>query len=220
MRLCFIGTALHTIADATSHSCFSGRHDKENDVEAISLLQNGEYRHLFWRNLFYSLRPQIGHAEAGAYPDLPFLKWRYKNHSGKQIIRNNPGEYMKAAETIFRNLCEISPKEDTVHEWHEISGRISGLLSYDDQDLEKRCAQWRHEFCEAFAPEPYLYDKLEWRKTALAENNDGRVSWDKKPPSHFATLRFEMSPDFFDSAWVNFHRAALRHRHFVLENMI
>ena len=220
MRLCFIGTALHTIADATSHSCFSGRRNKENDVEAICLFQNGEYRHLFWQNLLYDLWPQIGHAEAGAYPDLSFLKWRYKNHSGNEIVRNNPGEYLKAAEIIFNDLCEISPKEDTVHEWDEISGSISGLLLYEDQDLQKRCSKWRDEFSESFQPEPYLYDRLEWRRIALAENNDDRVSWDKKRPSHFATLRFEMSPGFFDSAWVNFHRAALRHRDFVLENMV
>jgi hypothetical protein len=29
-RLCFIGTALHTIADTTSHCHFSGRHNEEN----------------------------------------------------------------------------------------------------------------------------------------------------------------------------------------------
>jgi hypothetical protein len=168
MRLCFIGTALHTIADTTAHSCFSGRRNEENDVEAICLFENGEYRHLFWQNIFYNLWPQIGHAEAGAYPDLPFLKWKYENHFGKEIIRDNPGEYLKAAERIFHDLCEISPHDDAVHEWDEISGSIFGLLSYEDQDMEKRCAKWRDEFSSCFDPNQYLYDKLEWRRTALA----------------------------------------------------
>ena len=38
-------------------------------------------------------------------------------------------------------------------------------------------------------------------------------------PSDFNKLKFKMNDDFYKSSWVMFHRAALRQRHLVLENL-
>ena len=73
-----MGVALHTFADTWAHQQFTGREAPENDVEAIRHRRNGRMKRLVLPNFYLDFAPKIGHAQAGTYPDQPWLVWDYE----------------------------------------------------------------------------------------------------------------------------------------------
>lgn len=242
-RLCRIGVALHTYADSWAHQRFSGRQNRiENDVEDISVRTNGNYEKLTFENIFLDLAPQIGHAEAGLFPDLAYQKWRYRPRKPparkRYVERDNVAEFLQAAKTIYDWLRKASGADDPILKWEgELESNIRDLFegpaalepeiaaqltlpayrSHHAQDIRERCKRWKKVFASLFEPHPerYSYDKETWRKKAL----DGPTDWDSFTQRDWDQTRFRLRRNFWDSLWLHFHRAALRQRHFVLENL-
>jgi hypothetical protein len=244
-RLCRIGIALHTYADSWAHQRFSGRHSQEeNDVENIHLYdrESGEYKHLVLENIFLDMLPRIGHAEAGVFPDLAHLKWRYNSGNAPMAIeRDNTEEFMESAKEIYDVLVEVKKRRPAPPiPWGEIEPDIRELLAsgpkvkvtpadqiseqsyakYHDTDLGVRCKGWQDKFGHLFQPPPkddfYYYDRRRWRGQALL----GDIDWDDWTEKDWDEMEpMELRSGFWDSRWVQFHRAALRQRHFVLENL-
>lgn len=241
-RLCRIGVALHTYADTWAHQRFSGRHSREeNDVENIHVWIRGNYKHRKLENLILDMLPQIGHAEAGFFPDLAFQKWKYDSRPAPNVERDNVEQFFKAARAIYDALTPIKKsRPDDPIPWETIAPDILALLKgepvirarttdqltvqayrrYHATDLKARCKKWQEKFDHLFRPYPaghsYSYDNREWRNKALKGDTD----WDNWSQREWDQMR-PVSPekDFWNSLWVHFHRAALCQRHFVLENM-
>lgn len=240
-RPCRIGVALHTYADSWSHQCFSGRDSREeNDVETISLRDGSpkQWKKLGIENLIFDALPFIGHAEAGYFPDLAFQEWKCFVGKGGKVERNNLEVFVEAAQAIYNQLLAMKKADPApVIPWDEIEPRVRSLLASEDRKprggerytrpaytayqalmVEKRCERWRKEFGYLFEPEParFHYDKEAWRGDAV----EGDTNWDGYRQAEWDQMLPRMvKPGFWDSLWVNFHRAALRQRHFVLENM-
>ncbi len=218
-----VGIALHAYADTWAHQHFSGRQDPENDVEKICHRRKDKWKRLLLENAYLDLLPQIGHAEAGKFPDYPYLEWKYTGHEtgkGKEVLRDNPGEFLKAAKAIFRELASIKkPYKSGVRKWGQIKGEIEGALKFADDDLDKRCKNWRNGFSGLFPKGMYKFNHFQWRKEALRPKKVKDIDWDRFSPGEFSKLRFRPVDNFFETSWVMFHRAALRQRHFVLENL-
>ncbi len=240
-RLCRIGIALHTYADTWAHQDFSGREcTEENDVEDIRVFDGSKaaWIDLLLENVTLDQRPEIGHAEAGGFPDIAFLQWRYQRGKNPDDVRvrNNLREFLAAARAIYawiRSL-EIAP---AVLTWEELEPELEDLLGREPEDspsllgpldptvpqkftaayLDERCEEWRQRFGNLF-PEPdrFHYDRQEWRREALEGDADWEAysesDWQREPPRNTRS-------GFWDSFWVHFHRAALRQRHRVLENL-
>ena len=228
-RLCRIGVALHTYADTWAHQGFSGREHRENDVESIHIYQNDDEEHendwkrLIWENLYLDLLPQIGHAEAGYFPDQPFQIWKCKmGATDEEIARENPKEFLTAAESIYKKLREADKSEpDTPIPWGNIKTEIENMLKNSEDDIKERCKKWKGQFQHMFEPLKFEYDKLAWRENALKPiGRNASTNWDKYEPSKFRNINFSMKPGFYESPWLHFHRAALRQRHIVLENLL
>jgi hypothetical protein len=240
-RLCRIGVALHTYADSWSHQDFSGRESREeNDVETISLRSGSgkDWQKLGIENLLFDALPFIGHAEAGYFPDLAFQEWKCIVGGTRVVERNNIDTFAEAAQTIYDRLLlmEKVNSEPSVP-WDEIGPKVRMLLASQDRApkgverytmpayrsyqalmVENRCDRWRKEFGYLFEPkaDKFRYDKTAWRRDAITGDPD----WDGYSEEEWnAMLPREVRPGFWDSLWVNFHRAALRQRHFVLENL-
>lgn len=221
-RLFRIGVALHTFADSWAHQGFSGRRNKENDVEGIHLFGRKKWKHLLLENIFLDFLPQIGHAEAGYFPDQSYQNWKYKNGNGNEFIeRDNSDIFLDAAKTIYTKLLDVEKQEsDPVLSWDDISGEIVKLLNYKQKDINKRCKKWRKQFKKMFAPYKFDYNRLNWREEALEPKAKANVDWDDFDPTKFRTIEFKMKPGFYESSWTCFHKAALRQRHYVLENLL
>lgn len=222
LRLCRIGVALHTYADTWAHQGFSGRHNEENDVERIRLSGNGKQKNPWFENIYLDILPQIGHVEAGHYPDQPFLNWEYKGPDGRKVSRNNPADFLTAAKTIHARLsaCCGKTKADTSKTWGQIEPKVRELLSIREQNPDIRCERWNQEFQKLFGTLSLEYDKLTWRREALQPKKDAHIEWDDIKPSKLESMEFKFKPGFYKSKWVNFHRAALHQRHLVLEQLM
>ena len=222
-RLCRMGVALHTFADTWSHQGFSGRHNSENDVENIQIHYGGKWKRLRLENIYLDFLPQIGHAEAGYFPDQSYRVWKYRKKKPKKMIppRYNMKEFSNAAETIY-NLLHAADKPASDHSipWSEIKDKIGDLFADPEKDLDNRCAMWREAFEDILDTEKFEYNRRKWREDALDPKRKRDVDWDDFEPSDFKRLRFPMKPGFYDTPWVQFHRAALKQRHFVLENLL
>ena len=83
MNLVRLGIALHTYADSWAHQNFSGKHNsQDNDIGNIDLFKNGKWESIGkLTQIEYNSLPDIGHAEAGSFPDQSHLKWRYTKES-------------------------------------------------------------------------------------------------------------------------------------------
>lgn len=129
-RLYRIGVALHVFADSWAHQEFSGRRNKENDVESIHLRSGNKWKRLLWENLFLDFLPQIGHAEAGYFPDQSYQYWKYKNGTTNEFVeRNNSEVFLDAAKTIYMKLLEVDKQEsDAALSWNDIDDDITNLL--------------------------------------------------------------------------------------------
>ncbi len=223
-RLCRMGIALHTFADTWAHEGFSGRQHRENDVEKIQIRKNGDWKRLLWENIFLDALPQIGHAEAGRFPDYPYREWKYlgRETEGKQkeVTRDNPGQFLIAAEEIFNWMRRALPDSVVaLKSWDQIEDQIADKLSYSSEDLDERCDNWLEYIAREYPEIRREYSKLTWRNEALKPTDEAEVDWDDFEESDFKRLKYEMLPGFFDSFWVLFHRAALQQRHLVLENL-
>jgi len=127
--------------------------------------------------------------------------------------------------------------EDGDVDWEDLKPRIKALFKQEISDwpeilptwsermfrlhfaekIEERCAAWKQAFGGWFHPSgAYDYCRFTWRDDALAEgtrwDNYSVKDWEKAQPRR-------TREDFWNSLWVHFHRAALRQRHFVLENL-
>jgi hypothetical protein len=214
-----MGVALHTLADTWAHQGFSGIEEKVNNVEAIHLKKGNDWKHLFWENIFLDALPRIGHGQAGKFPDMSHLTWKYKHGvTKKEVEHDNSDEFMKAAERIYNLLVEVRPSGlQPIASWADIGPRIKDLITME-VDVEEKCDAWKRTFDDWFSDEAkYDYDKKAWRRDALGSDD---VDWDKDKPSDFRKRKYEMQPGFATKPWVMFHRAAEKQRHYVMEQML
>jgi hypothetical protein len=236
-RLIAMGIALHTLADTFSHEGFSGRYHLENDVDDISHKDNGSWSHLLIDAFCQDFLPCIGHAQAGHDPDFPYLKWKCKRPADdnptkpvnpdpskkpvKRVTRDNPAAFMKACRTIYGLLEQAagSPSANGALGWAKIEKGVAACLAVT-KGVETRCRTWQKRFGHLFQTEPFAYSKLTWRQEALCPAEPSSVDWDPSSRSQFARMHFPMTPGFWDSRWVTFHRAALKHRCFVLQRLL
>jgi hypothetical protein len=188
--------------------------------------------------LFNTL-PQIGHAEVGFFPDMAFYRWKYTHKASGQVYeRDNTQMFLDAAKCIYERLIPIEKEQpDAVIPWAALESQIRRLLSravkkarvvdrftlpayrlYVAMDVQKRCEMWQRTFGSLFGASSanYAYDKNAWRDQAI----EGNTNWDNYSQAEWAQMMPRIpKPDFWNSLWVHFHRAALRHRHIVLENL-
>jgi hypothetical protein len=244
-RLCRIGIALHAYADTWSHHGFSGRQSRvENDVENIRVLTGtGAQQHPFMENVLLDALPQIGHAEAGYHPDLPYESWMYDSRRETDVARDNTREFLEAAKSIHATLVKIRGrvggargKAKPFKSWGELRAdferlfRISpskapgfgakvtlgGYTGYHDEQLDERCRQWEQQYGSWFSQGKFKYSRTAWRNDALR----GDTAWDEWSSREWDRMEpLRLKKGFWSSLWVHFHRAALRQRHWVLENL-
>lgn len=203
-KLIALGIAIHTYADTWAHQGFSGRKSStENNVEDIKLWLDKEWDNLNAINrVRNSLLPEIGHAEAYHYPDLPYLNWEYKKgkDKSKKVTRNNLDIYIDAVENIYNYLSNVSPQPSS--NLSKIKPQLIKGLSYIEDDYEKRAEKYQKLFPEI----GFHYNPDDWKNEVL-----------NTEPKEFSTdILSSEKPEY---KWLIFHKAALNQRNFVIERI-
>lgn len=89
-----LGIAAHVFIDTFAHKGFIGERTHFNDVGGIVTASGA--------TLPKMPVPPVGHGQVSTYPDRPFLHWRYENSDGAWVERDNPADFIHAAD----RLCE------------------------------------------------------------------------------------------------------------------
>jgi hypothetical protein len=169
-----IGIALHTFADTWSHQNFTGLRESWNAVYP-------------WYNVFKSIVPNIGHAEAGHSPDVISEDW-IDYRIDKKI--DNRERAFSAVAGIYKAMREQSGKGAQWADVEKDYAEIINTFSYNAR-IEKVAALLR----DKGLGEIDKYCKDDWIDAALDKSDAGVT----------------MDPDFINSHWYKFHQAAKVH---------
>jgi hypothetical protein len=99
-----LGVTLHTYADTWAHQGFVGVPHVVNHATNLTG-PGGEPDHSLtdrMENYFINKALPLGHGAVLSNPDKPFLTWGYTNGHGDRIERNNPVDFLNAADHMCR----------------------------------------------------------------------------------------------------------------------
>jgi len=220
-----LGVAAHTFVDTWAHQGFVGVSHRRNDVRNVE--QNGEPdRHFvakltrFFNGVLHQSVPPIGHANALSYPDRPYLRWCYFDGSGARIVRDNPGDFVQAADQLCRWVRRFLAGDtggDPPGLPPKISARIKTMFeTLTDDNPDRRHERWLAALAEdafGFGPVELTYRPKgadSWKHRALGTT----ASRDSK------SVRFEYRAEFLRSDWKLFHDASKAHRLSVVDDIL
>ncbi|MGZ3772821.1 MAG: DUF6765 family protein [Pseudobdellovibrionaceae bacterium] len=233
-----LGITAHVFVDTWAHQGFAGINHPVNIVKDIKLNHPPDRKTFcktwkevgFWTALIHKLQPIVcdlidrwfpmGHGAALHYPDHPFRQWTYKNGQGEVINRNNPKDFLEAADELCKFIQRFVKKDPDAF--------VPGLPSADknliekmlteivEEDGVKRNETWllaikKGEF--SFGPSsPYYCDSGpgSWKFEALGTVNAKINSCDK----------FNFKKEFLSSDWKLFHDAAKAHQYEMLTEVL
>jgi hypothetical protein len=217
-----LGITMHVYADTWAHQGFAGIRDRIN--EATRLVD--EYGNLdckFMNRLtgyFMSEAMPLGHGAVLSHPDRPYLRWGYTNGRGEQIWRDNPADFLEAAD----HMCQAMQRYRLGDPEAIVPGLPTGdrehiaelLTTMTAPDREVRHQKWlaaiaQGNFSFGSATVKYIpKGKASWKFLALGTEKE-RDRGDEVFPYH---------EQFLASDWKLFHDALQAHRVFVLHDLL
>ena len=227
-----LGITLHIYADTWAHQGFAG---VNHQVNAIQALDDQEENHAELRdrlkNFFGDLFDKaegafvgdafpLGHGAALSFPDRPFLRWSYRDHRGQIVTRDNPTDFLSAADALCRVIkrfldADAKPGADGLPA-KDRDALDHCFRTITDEDGDVRHGKWLGLIREghfSFGPAPAEYIPTgpnSWRHKALGtvEAHDKDVDV------------FKFMPGFLHSDWVCFHNALQASRLAVLHDIL
>ena len=214
-----LGISMHVYADTWAHQGFAGVSHEINHARQLTGPTGAPDRGVMDRleNFFLNEALPLGHGTVLGNPDRPFLVWAYTNGLGERITRDNPKDFLDAAEHMCRamqcfragdpaaSVPGIGPAD------RETLARLLVEIRHDDADA--RHTAWLEEIARGafgFGAERARYvgeGVGSWKELALGlpGPDAGRVSF---------------RPEFLESDWKLFHDALQAHRFDVINNIL
>jgi hypothetical protein len=217
-----LGITMHVYADTWAHQGFMGINHKWND--AIELLdRNGDRDDNLMNRLksfFVGEALPLGHGTVLSNPDKPFLKWGYVNCQGDRIMRDNPKDFLTAAE----HLCMALQR----YRLGNATAMVPGLPESDREQIadlfntvtdakgEKRHEAWLRAITQG---------RFSFGSAQLSYIAKGKGSWKYIATGTEAIVDPQevVFPDhsrFLQSHWKLFHDALQAHRFYVLHELL
>jgi hypothetical protein len=234
-----LGISMHVYVDTWAHQGFTGINHKINRASEL-LDEQGQLDHSkqerirqFYEKtlgeqiidrvtgLFVSEVLPLGHGAVLSYPDKPFLKWGYTNGLGEVVQRDNPADFLAAAEQMCQWLQRyLIGNSDVV---------MPGLPATDRAiiaDLLQNTQDW-----ESTARHDRWYRAIKDGKFSFGSDNcnyiaKGRGSWVSEafgvdhPPFEDPRYLHPHLPSFPASNWKLFHDALLAHQSFIMKELL
>ncbi|ADL55695.1 DUF6765 family protein [Gallionella capsiferriformans] len=217
-----LGVTLHVYADTWAHQGFAGVTHQINEVEKARETGKSGIFNKPLSNLLGSFLddaiPPLGHARAQIFPDMPFLRWQYKNGRGKLIPRDNPADFMAASEQMciaMRRYILGDPEALvpglSAQTREQIGTMFATTLSADgDARHQKWLTAIRDGlFTVCGKTDIDDYDplgKASWKAAALGTSDD--------------LHKYGYQSHFLSSNWKEFHDAIQAHRFNVIYNIL
>ncbi|NJN39065.1 MAG: hypothetical protein HC790_10655 [Acaryochloridaceae cyanobacterium CSU_3_4] len=224
-----LGIAMHVYADTWAHQGFAGVNHPVN--EATQLVDwRGNPDRKFTQKVQAYFKHRTGHVLSGVFPlghgavlghpDKPFLRWGYTNGLKEKISRDNPQDYLEAAE----HMCQWLQR----YQLGDPDAQVSGLplgdkaiiaehlqsIHHDDDDLRYR--RWLTLIAQG---------RFSFGKAQVSYIHKGKGSWKHQALRTEAYLDtgtevFPYHPNFQCSHWKFFHEALIAHRTFIVDTLL
>jgi len=219
-----LGITMHTYADTWAHQGFSGIQHYSNMVQYLDdetskkLIDKAAKYFLgtFDRELgrFLDNIIPLGHGAVLSFPDKPYLKWSYKDYSGKLIERDNSLIFLDAAQNMF-SVMQRFRAGDYYVPTVKLDKNISDLLlklfiEIDDVYGGVRHKKWMQKLAQGafgFAP------------VNLSYSCEGPNSWEYKAfgrKKNGSGVKYKYNDGFENSDWKKFYDALAEHHYFLL----
>jgi hypothetical protein len=234
-----LGISMHVYADTWAHQGFTGINHKINRASELldeqgQLDQSKQKRiQQFYEKsmgeqiidrvtgLFVSEVLPLGHGAVLSYPDKPFLKWGYTNGLGEVVQRNNPVDFLAAAEHMCQWLQRyLVGNGDVAAPGLPMVDRatIADLLA-NTQDWESAT---RHDrWCKAIKDGKFSFGAEDCSYSSIGQGSWVMEAFGVEEPN-FADPRYRHPylPNFLTSNWKLFHDALLAHQSFVMQELL
>lgn len=212
-----LGIAMHVFADTWAHQGFVGLQHRINAASELTGANGEPDNELADRlkNYFVTNALPLGHGTVLSHPDRPFLIWAYTNGRDERVTRNNPDDYIDAAEQMCRAMQAFRAGS--------LDADVPGLSAPDRHviqrllrevrldDAEDRWDAWEHEIRAgsfSFGPDVIGYvgeGEGSWQHDALGEPSGGEYVYREA---------------FLESNWKHFHDALILHRYDVVYRIL
>lgn len=233
-----LGIAAHVFMDTWAHQGFIGFQHQINvasDLKAEDSHHKQTFEEKFadffkkdWADTksdVVGAALPLGHGSVLSYPDRPYLKWSYTNGLGERIERNNPKDFLEAAQQTyqhFRRYRDLSSLGEKVFDTDyplpsEFDILAAHIGTIDDEEGESRHKRWLELIASGalgFSEKVAYVDKGEgsWKYGALGTSEDIGDMDGIDPLPYPAS--------FLLSHWKLFHDGLLAHRFFVLHELL
>ncbi len=216
-----LGITLHVFADTWAHQGFAGVSHEINSAKDLVDGDGKPDQSLKNRltGFFIGGALPLGHGTVLSNPDQPHLRWGYIDGHGRRIWRDNPKDFMEAADEMCRAMQRYRlgdpdapapglPAADRA-KMAELFATLRGVG-------DSRHQQWLARIAEghfSFGPAQVRYiakGSGSWKQQALKiDTEDNR---DPYLPVY--------SPEFLTSNWKLFHDALRAHHFFITHDLL
>jgi hypothetical protein len=217
-----LGITMHVYADTWAHQGFAGINDPVNDADDLIDATGKPDRNLVDRltSFFIGEALPLGHGAVLGHPDKPYLKWGYTNGRGEKIWRDNPKDFLTAAE----HLCCVMQRY-RLGNWE---AKVPGLPARDreliaqmitqitDKSGTERHRQWQSAIASG---------QFSFGSANISYIAKGKGSWKYAALGTEAAVDrgdevYAYRPEFLSSDWKLFHDALQVHRLYVLHKLL
>jgi hypothetical protein len=207
-----LGIAMHVYADTWAHQGFAGvshainhaRHlttgpEAQPDVSKMNRL----------KRYFLNEALPLGHGAVLGNPDRPYLLWGYTNGHGERIVRDNPRDFVLAA----NRMCQAMQR----YRAGGVGQDPPGLSARDLRVVERLLGDTTHEegrdrhavWIDAIADGAFSFGA-----ERIGYIGEGEGSWKHLALGALAPPEggYRFRPEFLRSDWKLFHDALQAHR--------
>ncbi|MBC3918252.1 hypothetical protein H8L32_12245 [Undibacterium sp. CY18W] len=229
-----LGITMHVYADTWAHQGFVGVEDAINRASQLTSKHaehtsdsmgdsiKDYFSHLFdhAKGEFVAGALPLGHGAVLSYPDRPYLNWAYTNGAGEVVNRDNPKDFLEAADHMciamksFRaGDASLSATGLTPEDKDKIDKLIRGTIN-EDGDI--RHATW----LKAIRKAHFSFGKIDLTYVPKGLNSWKHAALGTTEAKDTGNEDFIYNPNFLDSDWKKFHDALQMHRLYVVQELL
>lgn len=217
-----LGITMHVYVDTWAHQGFAGVNHRVNEARNLVDESGQPDRHLMnrVRGYFISEALPLGHGSVLSNPDKPFLRWGYTNGRGEKVFRDNPADFLAAADQMYRAMQHYrtgDPDADVPGLPEPDKTLIAQMFqTITDHSRHLRHQKWLTAIAAgkfSFGPASVSYiakGKGSWKHQALGTESE--------VDRHQEV--FPYNPNFLTSDWKLFHDALQAHHFYITHELL
>lgn len=217
-----LGITMHVYVDTWAHQGFAGVNHWINEAKQLLDENDQPDSNLMDRlkNYFVSEALPLGHGAVLSHPDKPFLRWGYINGRGEKIKRNNPEDFLAAAD----NMCKAMQR----YLKGDADGFVSGLPATDKsliafmlENIRDTKGHIRHQkWLNAIREGKFSFGAADVEYVPKGKNSWKYLALSTEKSIDNENEIFPYHPSFLVSNWKLFHDALQAHRFYVIHDLL